>query len=327
MARIRSIKPEILTDERTAGRTDAAWRLFVSMITLADDQGNLHANPDLLSAEVFWARGEPRDVRSLLTELEVAGLIRFYRVRGQSYVQLLGWSKHQKVDHPGRPIVPGPEQADQDQTGKTKEEQHTRRAMDSRDPRETLAPDQDQDQDQETVGRREDSSSSSAAPVRRATAELVSKSLLTFPVVRGKRTGALEFHLTEAELAVLRDGFPDLDALAEARKARAWILANTHRRKTAGGMMQFLVGWLGRAQNRGFARPGTPAANPQAQATQPGLCVFHLRAENANRPARSRDPLCSECRHVAALTRRAGCTEPVDIGAIAVADQLPEWAK
>lgn len=44
MARIRTLKPEILEDARTAGLSDAAFRLFVAMIVLADDHGNLRAD-------------------------------------------------------------------------------------------------------------------------------------------------------------------------------------------------------------------------------------------------------------------------------------------
>lgn len=41
--RIRSMKPEILDDAIIAGLTDAAFRLFIAMIMVADDHGNLRA--------------------------------------------------------------------------------------------------------------------------------------------------------------------------------------------------------------------------------------------------------------------------------------------
>ena len=40
-------------------------------------------------------------------------------------------------------------------------------------------------------------------------------------------------------------------SMAEARKALVWVTANPGRRKTAGGMLAFLNGWLGRSQNSG----------------------------------------------------------------------------
>jgi uncharacterized protein YdaU (DUF1376 family) len=183
-------------------------------------------------------------------------------------------------------------------------------------------------QGSQTVGEREDSFSSSPAPARRATgAAQGAEALLIFPTVRGKRSGASEWRFTEAVATELREGFPDLDVLAEARRARAWILAKPDRRKTAGGMMGFLVGWLGRSQNRGGARIATATASPGrarfATATAlprapppSGLCPFHESVGNANRLARRPDETCSECRHVAALLRRGQSTEPVPIGVL-----------
>jgi hypothetical protein len=74
--------------------------------------------------------------------------------------------------------------------------------------------------------------------------------VLVFPVV-GDTT---EWGLEESKLAEYRESFPDLDVLAECRKARQWCLDNKTNRKTAGGMPKFLGSWLSRAQNSGVAR-------------------------------------------------------------------------
>ena len=67
--RIRTIKPELLEDDATAGLSDSAWRVFVSMLLLADDYGNLRANPMLLDAAIFWGANAGRDWSRLSTEL------------------------------------------------------------------------------------------------------------------------------------------------------------------------------------------------------------------------------------------------------------------
>lgn len=109
--RIRTIKPEILEDERTAGLSHEAWRMFVSMWILADDHGALRSDPSWLEGQVFW--GSPiangrKGVEDALDELVAADLISLYEVRGQRYIQITKWSKHQKVDHPSNPRVPRP---------------------------------------------------------------------------------------------------------------------------------------------------------------------------------------------------------------------------
>lgn len=88
MARlIRTIKPEILENERTAALQHDTWRLFVSLLLLADDYGNLPAHPARLRGAVFWAK-DARDVADLLEELRRAGLIRKYRIRGRQRIQI-----------------------------------------------------------------------------------------------------------------------------------------------------------------------------------------------------------------------------------------------
>lgn len=118
--RIRTIKPEILEDERTAHLSHAAWRLFVSLILVADDYGNFRANPDQLRGTVFWGRSVDVDggVDPLLAELARLdpdggdGLVTLYAVRGQRYGHLNGWTKNQRVDKPGSPRVPSPKDAE-----------------------------------------------------------------------------------------------------------------------------------------------------------------------------------------------------------------------
>ena len=108
MGRIRTIKPELLEDSKTASLSHEAWRLFVSCLLLADDHGNLRAAPRMLEGLVFHSRESREGVATLLRELRDGGLVVLYSSRGQEYASIGGWAKHQKVDHPGKPRVPGP---------------------------------------------------------------------------------------------------------------------------------------------------------------------------------------------------------------------------
>lgn len=108
MARIRSIKPELLEDERTASLGHLEFRLFVSLLLLADDYGNFRASTARVKGVALWAHLDA-NVEGALSELERVGLVRRYHVDGQAYGHVTGWSKHQKVDHPGKPSCPGPE--------------------------------------------------------------------------------------------------------------------------------------------------------------------------------------------------------------------------
>lgn len=105
MARIRSIKPELLEDERTARLSHVEWRLFVSLLLLADDYGNLRAAPERILGAALWAHLR-EDVARILDSLVAASLLILYDVAGQRYAHINGWDKHQKVDHPGKPLCP-----------------------------------------------------------------------------------------------------------------------------------------------------------------------------------------------------------------------------
>lgn len=112
MARIRTLKPEILEDEKVSRLTDTAYRLFTSMIVLADDHGRVRADVRWLQAQVWWAHSPPPNVLSALLEIWKAGLVDVYGVRGGTYAALLGWAKHQRVDNAGRGRVPAPDDQD-----------------------------------------------------------------------------------------------------------------------------------------------------------------------------------------------------------------------
>jgi hypothetical protein len=87
--------------------------------------------------------------------------------------------------------------------------------------------------------------------------------LLTFQCV-GK--GDKVWKLTQEHVDALRADYPNLDVMAEARKAHAWAAANPSRRKTPRGMPSFLANWLNRATD-GAWRRSAPAGGVKGGAT------------------------------------------------------------
>jgi hypothetical protein len=107
--RIRSVKPEIHQDEEVGVLSDSAFRLFVGLITLADDYGRHKGGLRLLAAQVWPYRPEMiEEIEGLLVELDRADLIYRYEVAGKPYVGLSSWSEHQRIDNAGKPRVPEP---------------------------------------------------------------------------------------------------------------------------------------------------------------------------------------------------------------------------
>ena len=111
MARIRTLKPDIWTDEKFALLSTGAKLLFIGAISTADDAGRIRAHPALLKATVLpLDRTTPQDIAKWLRELEAASMIVLYQVRGEALAQLSNWSKHQRIDNASRArSLPGPD--------------------------------------------------------------------------------------------------------------------------------------------------------------------------------------------------------------------------
>jgi hypothetical protein len=105
--RIRSVKPEWLEDEVLALASSDARVLSIALLLVADDHGRGRANKLMLAGQVF--PGKPLEtLAKALEELRRARYVQLYEVEGQSYFAIRNWAKHQRVDKPSAPRVPGP---------------------------------------------------------------------------------------------------------------------------------------------------------------------------------------------------------------------------
>ena len=75
-----------------------------------------------------------------------------------------------------------------------------------------------------------------------------------------------EYPITHGQVAEWAQLFPAVDVPQELRNMRAWCSAHRERRKTPGGVLRFVVGWLTKEQNQGGRFRGAP---PPRQPTAP----------------------------------------------------------
>ncbi len=101
-ARIRSIKPEAPQHHRVGRLSIWARWLWLTMITQADDEGRLVADPGRLRLLAFGYDLDVTDVKvaELLAEIAAAGLIQTYVVSEERYASFPGWRGHQRIDRP-----------------------------------------------------------------------------------------------------------------------------------------------------------------------------------------------------------------------------------
>lgn len=148
MARIRTVKPDFWKSESIAALPFRTRLTFIGLWTYVDDNGVGLDSYKLIAAELFGLEDDPREaranVREDLARLHSAGRIVRYTVGGKRYFAIVNWSEHQKIDKPGRPRYPDPddglathlsrEEAWKMDAPTSIPEQH------SRESRETLAP-------------------------------------------------------------------------------------------------------------------------------------------------------------------------------------------
>ena len=106
----RIIKESTFTSDKISGLSDFQFRLWVGLITQADDAGRGDARPAIIKGRVFPLRDRVtvKDIDSALHALAAGGCISLYTVGGKSYYRFPSWAEHQRV-RDAKPKYPGPE--------------------------------------------------------------------------------------------------------------------------------------------------------------------------------------------------------------------------
>lgn len=95
------------------------------------------------------------------------------------------------------------------------------------------------------------SSTEQCRAVQSSRKSMCTEAVLVFPCRTGRKTRSNEWPLTQELVSELEQAYPDMDVVAEARKAKVWAEANPGRRKTHDGMPRFLASWFARANDDG----------------------------------------------------------------------------
>ncbi len=108
MARARTIKPGFFKSEQLAACSSDARLLFAGLWTIADRAGRLEYRPLRIKAELFPYHAV--DIEKLVAELEEQELLLRYTATKITFVQITGFTKHQRP-HPKEPPSEIPEPA------------------------------------------------------------------------------------------------------------------------------------------------------------------------------------------------------------------------
>lgn len=105
--RIRTIKPEFAQSETIGALSREARLLFILIWTVVDDEGRTRGASRLLASLLYpYDADVPELIEGWLAELEQNKAIRRYEIEGSSYVEIVNWLKHQKIDKPSKSRLP-----------------------------------------------------------------------------------------------------------------------------------------------------------------------------------------------------------------------------
>lgn len=112
----RIIKESFCDSEKIAALSDFEFRLWVGLITQADDAGRGDARPAIIKGRVFPLRDRTtaKDIEAALHALAAKGCVTLYTVGGRPYFWFPSWAKHQRI-RDCKPKFPGPDEADKKQ--------------------------------------------------------------------------------------------------------------------------------------------------------------------------------------------------------------------
>jgi hypothetical protein len=108
VARIRSIKPELPSSKKLARASIEARYTLVLLITQADDEGFVLAEPRQLLGALYPHDDQvsSADLQRWIDELvAVNSLVVRETTEGARVLQLVGWHEHQAVKNPGKPKI------------------------------------------------------------------------------------------------------------------------------------------------------------------------------------------------------------------------------
>lgn len=111
MARIRTIKPEFFTSEDIVSLSPLARLFFQACWCEADREGRMAWKPKTMKLRYFPA--DKCDIDAVAGEVIAQGLVRIYRVGGDTFAYIPSFTKHQHVNpREAASQIPAPTEAD-----------------------------------------------------------------------------------------------------------------------------------------------------------------------------------------------------------------------
>ena len=236
----RIIKESLCSSEKIALLTDFEFRLWIGLITQADDTGRGDARPAIIKGHVFPLRDRitVKDISGALHGLAAKGCISLYEIDGRSYFWFPSWAKHQRI-RDAKPKFPAP--PSEEPLAEAENESPMDSAATRGNSRRTAANRGESPQLAALI----QSNPIQSNPTISATSAENEETEIELVL----NTGAL-YHISKEKADRWRELYPSVDVSQELRNMAAWLESNPTKRKTKNGILRFCNGWLSREQDK-----------------------------------------------------------------------------
>lgn len=113
----RILKERICTSSDIAQLSWLEEVFYYRLIVTVDDYGRYDARPPILKGRLFPLDDVTvKQIEAILSKLASLGMVNTYNVKGEPYLQILAWEKHQTIRNQ-KSKFPGPEKADRATSG------------------------------------------------------------------------------------------------------------------------------------------------------------------------------------------------------------------
>lgn len=217
----RIIKDTIRTSKNVNALTDFQFRVWLYLITYADDYGRGSADAELLKGFVFPRRKGITEgqIQKALDDLANIGMISLYDVDGESYFCFPNWGKHQRIQA-RKEKFPAPPNGDS---------------------RELTVTHGDSPPESES----NPNPNPNPNPISATPPAVGDDAVIRLPLIDGT-----EYGVSEAQVTKWQGLYQAVDVMCELRKMVGWLDSNPKNRKTRVGIGRFITGWLSREQDR-----------------------------------------------------------------------------
>lgn len=248
----RIIKESICDDEKVAMLKDFEFRLWIGLITQADDAGRGDARPAIIKGRVFPLRDQVtvKIISDGLHALATIGLIDLYKVGGRLYYVLPSWSKHQRI-RDCKPKYPAPEDAD-------RENDNPQQVAASCGELPQVA----------ARARGESESNPNPNPIQSEEDSAEPQAASAPPAIFLPLNDGTEYPVSMEQCQEWAGLYPAVDVIQQLRNMRGWLDANPAKRKTKRGINAFIVRWLAKEQDKGGV-----TATVAGRSAKPGYAV------------------------------------------------------